>query len=200
MLSVDPIIPYYVASKSRQVISRWQLLPGSMLHIVGGNGSGKTSLLKALQGLLPYRGKVRWYHQDHQTMLSQLASLPVFDVLPSHLTLEVYMNMHACLQGVTPLIDWPSSSKAFLNKHRFLYQLSSGQQQFLRLWVVKQSKRRLWLLDEPFNHVDQCLQQEMVSIIKQHVESGGMVILTAHQYRPFEGLDHQREERLSYVL
>ncbi len=59
--------------------------------------------------------------------------------------------------------------------------LSQGQKRRVALARLLVNKSRLWVLDEPFTALDVAAVDFLQSIIRDHIDGGGMVILTTHQ-------------------
>ena len=65
--------------------------------------------------------------------------------------------------------------------------LSAGQKRRVLLARLVARKARLWILDEPFTALDAKAVQMLGALIGEHVESGGMAIVTSHQQIPIGG-------------
>ncbi|QLO36116.1 cytochrome c biogenesis heme-transporting ATPase CcmA [Klebsiella sp. RHBSTW-00484] len=164
----------------------FQVKAGEWIQITGGNGVGKTTLLRLLSGLArPDVGGVYWqaqplhrvrdsYQQNllwigHQpgikTRLSALENLRFF-----HHDGNAAQCMNALAQaGLAGYEDIPVN------------QLSAGQQRrvaLARLWLTRAT---LWILDEPFTAIDVNGVERLTQRMAQHTEQGGIVILTTHQ-------------------
>ncbi len=164
----------------------FQVKAGEWIQITGGNGVGKTTLLRLLSGLArPDVGGVYWqaqplhrvrdsYQQNllwigHQpgikTRLSALENLRFF-----HHDGDAAQCMNALAQaGLAGYEDIPVN------------QLSAGQQRrvaLARLWLTRVT---LWILDEPFTAIDMNGVERLTQRMAQHTERGGIVILTTHQ-------------------
>ena len=164
----------------------FQVKAGEWIQITGGNGVGKTTLLRLLSGLArPDVGGVYWqaqplhrvrdsYQQNllwigHQpgikTRLSALENLRFF-----HHDGDAAQCMNALAQaGLAGYEDIPVN------------QLSAGQQRrvaLARLWLTRAT---LWILDEPFTAIDMNGVERLTQRMAQHTERGGIVILTTHQ-------------------
>lgn len=167
---------------------KFDLMPGEALQVLGGNGKGKTTLLKILCGLLaPTRGQIFWKgHSINQCQIhyrSDLIYLGHLLGLKPYLTVYENLLLSAKLKGsfaqpnlLKGLDQMGLKEKVF----QLTYQLSAGQRQRLALTRLIIFKCSLWILDEPFNVL--CLdgQQLMGQLIKNHLSSGGMMIFTSH--------------------
>lgn len=77
-------------------------------------------------------------------------------------------------------------------------QLSAGQQKRIalaRLWL---SNAALWILDEPFTAIDKQGVNVLTQLFEQHVENGGIVILTSHQEIPSNKLQKVRLDQYKF--
>ena len=153
-------------SRERQLFSDVSVTvkPGSLLAVVGENGSGKTSFLRMLCGLLsPDRGVILWQGKEIRQLKelysAQLTYVGHLNGIKDELTPVENLKVSACLAG-------DESSGAIVQKaleavglgrsvHRLPTRvLSQGQKRrvtLARLWL---STRPLWLLDEPFASLD----------------------------------------------
>jgi heme exporter protein A len=151
---------------------------GSMWHLVGSNGVGKTSLLRALAGLA--RIQVTGDIKRHAPMLYFGHSL----ALKSALTPRDNLNRHP---SGGPTSDSQAIDKALSAVRLEGYEdavtgrLSAGQQRrvaLARLWL---SPPPLWLLDEPFTALDTSGITVLENKIVSHCSAGGAVVFTSHQ-------------------
>lgn len=162
------------------------LQPGSVLHVRGANGTGKTTLLKLLAGMMPpmagkicYQGRSIWddisaYQQQicyvgHKSGISQ--SLTVreqccFDLYAPH---QHDISELLLRFDLAEVADMPCGV------------ISSGQRRRTALLRLLWTKAKLWLLDEPLVALDDHGVSQLLSVLLQHVSSGGSVVLTSHQ-------------------
>ncbi len=172
-----------------------QLRAGDLLRVQGANGAGKTSLLRMLCGLLePTQGHVLWNGQKINDLKEDFSRELVFlghaaalkDDLSPLENLQV-----ACLLG-GKRIDTPTARQALDeaglrgHHHTPVRRLSQGQRKrsaLARLSLANQSSHppRLWVLDEPFNALDDKATLWLANLIKAHLQRAGIVVLTSHQ-------------------
>ena len=167
------------------------LQPGALLRVTGANGSGKTSLLRALCGLLmPVAGEVRWNGTNIRVLREEywknLAYVGHADALKDDLTVEENLAINCALAG---LGISPSQSRAALasfglaGRERLPARaLSQGQRRRAALARLAVSAALpLWILDEPFAALDAAAVERVQRLTGEHLASGGMVVLTSHQ-------------------
>ena len=166
---------------------------GSWLHIEGGNGCGKTSLLRILCGLSPAaRGQVQWPSSSAASLQSTL-SRPDRSVLHyiGH-ALGLKPDLTACEnlcadaqvsglalsreQAVQALAAQGLQSRA----HLPVRVLSQGQRQGVALARLRTSPARLWILDEPLVGLDVQATATARALLQSHVDTGGAVVMTSH--------------------
>jgi heme exporter protein A len=167
----------------------FSLRGGELLHLAGANGSGKTSLLRILCGLLPpQRGEVRWQGSPIRVLreeyTKQLVYLGHAAALKDDLTAEENLGIACSLAGlaVSAGAIQESLKKFGVEKASLVRQLSQGQRRRAVLARLALSGSvPLWLLDEPFAALDAAAAGLTGDLIAKHVARGGMAIYTTHQ-------------------
>lgn len=176
----------------RELFSRLdlQVSAGECLHIRGENGVGKTSLLRLLTGLAPPEsGEVLWngvpIKKESSEYHGKLLFLGHRDALKEDLTALENLRMYAAIDGID-LTD----VEAFSTLWRFGLKgredlpvncLSAGQKKRVLMARMLTRRAQVWILDEPFNALDTQAVLELQSLIGQHLEGNGLVVLTSHQ-------------------
>lgn len=175
----------------------FKLHSGQAIHLSGHNGSGKTSLFKVLNGLLP-ASKGSLYclgkkisqldNTDHQKII----------YLGHQTAIKQELSVIENLRLNSQLFDGLDNSEEALQKalstvglQRFADQLagklSAGQKRramLARLSLVSDGQqliKPLWLLDEPLTALDVGAVDNLQALIEQHLSLGGGVIFTSHQ-------------------
>lgn len=168
----------------------FELGAGEALQVEGANGTGKTSLLRILSGLtLPDEGEVCWRGENiasrRPEFHAQLAYLGHSLGLKAELTVAENLRLAVGLQGHA------GSASRFLEvldkvrlDHRAdlpVRALSAGQRQRVALARMLLLNAVLWILDEPFTALDAAGVSLVKALAEEHLEDGGVVILTSHQ-------------------
>jgi len=169
----------------------FSLSPGALLRVTGANGSGKTSLLRALCGLLmPSAGEVRWNGENVRALREEywkhLAYVGHADALKDDLTVEENLAITCALAGLqVPASRANAAIEGFglAGRERLPARaLSQGQRRRAALARLAVSEALpLWILDEPFAALDAAAVEHVQSIVGAHLTRGGMVVLTTHQ-------------------
>jgi heme exporter protein A len=170
----------------------FEIFPGEALHVVGTNGSGKTSLLRMLCGLsFPAAGEVRWSGQKIQSVREEFASQLLYlghaNGVKDDLTACENVMVAATLSGSRVTREDASQALAQLGLARVANLptrvLSQGQRKRVALARLRLSMAvaPLWILDEPFTALDLSAVTELCSTLHHHLAHGGMVIYTTHQ-------------------
>ena len=164
-----------------------KLSAGSICHLIGANGTGKTTLLMQLAGLLPvltgetyYQGAVRLPIQP----------LYVSHQLGIHPNLTVAQNLTFLLNlyGITPSAADIDDALTWVGLQGFetisSSHLSAGQTRRItlaRLYLLTPEVTPLWLLDEPFTALDVDMVVRMEDRLRDFTDEGGAILMTSHQ-------------------
>jgi len=174
---------------------------GEMAAIVGPNGSGKTTFLKAISGDLPYTGNISINGRDIAALkpwqaAAMRAVLPQATALSFPFTVRevVKLGLTGGRSGVLPGEDERLPDRALARVDldgfagRFYQELSGGEQQRVQLarvlcqvWApVLDGSPRYLLLDEPVSSLDIKHQLIIMNIARDFARRGGGVVAILH--------------------
>src|ERR1700730_5369781 len=195
MLSVEAVDLYYGASHALRRVSL-TAKKGEVTCILGRNGVGKTSLLRAIFGLNPIRpAHIRWEDREltglptHERARAGLALVPQGrEIFPRLSVLENLMTGFATLPR--HLCHIPDEIFALFPVlkdmlHRRGGDLSGGQQQQLAIARALVARPRLLIVDEPNEGIQASIIKDIERVIRALAESGSMAILLVEQYFDF---------------
>lgn len=166
-----------------------QFSQGEIIYLQGDSGAGKSTLLKALAGL--YRPDNGYISIDGTMVFSpeyfvpagkrdvalQLQELGLF---PSK---SVERNIGYCYEDHCPLRVQEILDVLDLDAYRKKkpHQLSGGQRQRVGLARALAQGRRVLLLDEPLNALDEEMRNAAIGLLKRyHEKVGGVIVITSH--------------------
>lgn len=166
----------------------FDLRPGQLIQIVGANGVGKTTLLRALCGLIAVsEGRICYNGQQLADVpeLFQTQLLYIGHKIGAKASLSVVENLEwlqalSQASGVT-IMDALAQLQMTHRACHLMTQLSAGQQRRVALARLLLTRATCWILDEPLTALDTYGCQWVEAQIKQHCDSGGMVVMTSHQ-------------------
>jgi heme exporter protein A len=165
------------------------LTGGELLQVVGPNGSGKTSLLRCVSGLMPIEsGEIRWgaqpLEQTRDDFHQQLAYLAHSNALKPDLTALENLRYAIALRrtvATTEVLETLSRLQISACAELPARALSAGQKRRLALARILLMQAPLWILDEPITNLDAAGVALFESCMAEHLSRGGMVLTAAHQ-------------------
>jgi urea transport system ATP-binding protein len=195
MLSVEAVDLYYGASHALRRVSL-AANKGEVTCILGRNGVGKTSLLRAIFGLQPIRaGRIMWEEREltglspHQRARAGLALVPQGREIFARLTVQENLET-----GFAPL---PRRLRHIPDDIFTLFpmlkdmlrrrggDLSGGQQQQLAIARALVTRPRLLILDEPTEGIQPSIIKDIERVIRGLAARGDMAVVLVEQYFEF---------------
>ena len=172
---------------------RGEVAAGEAVALIGPNGGGKSSLIKAILGLVPVvRGEIRVLGRHPVEARSEVGYVPQADTLDPEFPVSV---AQVVLMGRYRRIGWlrapgrtdrAAAAEALAQvgladraRHRF-GTLSGGQRQRVLLARALVAEPRLLLLDEPFNGVDAVSQEALLGALSLARAGGAAVVVSTH--------------------
>jgi len=172
-------------------------IPGSKVTaILGPNGTGKTTLLHILLGLLkPYNGEVRIAGKPHReyskrTLSQTIGLVPQFESIPFNFSVFEYV-----LLGRSPYLkpfQLPGEEDILITEdalvsagishlsQKAVTEISGGERQLVHISRVLAQQTRILLLDEPTAHLDLENQNRILTLLKGMANKGVTAVLTTH--------------------
>lgn len=169
----------------------FRLEGGSLLHIAGRNGAGKTSLLRMLCGLmLPEAGEIRWrgkpIRSQREEYHGELLYLGHANAVKDEFSALENLRVACAVAGRDVSEDQALEALGAIGlAHRIdldARHLSQGQRRRVALArLLLADTVPLWVLDEPFTALDVAAVGLLARTIEDHLRRGGAVIYTTHQ-------------------
>ncbi len=161
------------------------LRPRQLLHVSGPNGTGKTTLLRVVCGLLrPEQGLVSWLGQsimgvrtEYQAALAYASHEPALKAdltALENLRFAVGLKRRVTVSELRASLDQTGVAACADLPARVL---SAGQRRRVAMARVLAT---LWLLDEPFTNLDAAGTDLLRNLLQSHVEGGGLALVVAH--------------------
>lgn len=186
-ISIDKIIKTYIGLHQLQV--QTEIDEGSVTKIYGSSGSGKTTFLKILAGLIqPDQGFIKvhqeiWLDTKHKINLSPQKRRVGFVfqdyALFPNMTVQAHLQYATTDQELISRLLKMGRMDSF-GEHR-PHQLSGGQQQRLSILRALALRPALLLMDEPFSALDDELREELIKELKILLrEFGTTTLIVSH--------------------
>lgn len=181
--------------------SSFSLESGEALVVTGRNGVGKTTLLRALAGLLPIAGgTVRIAGANGESLPVLAHYLAHADGLKAALTVEENLDFWAHYLGCDAHAGRDGERSETCAVAEALARvglahvarapvaiLSAGQKRRVALARLLVASRPLWLLDEPMSALDRASRERLTRIMADHRARGGMIVAATHEPLALEG-------------
>jgi branched-chain amino acid transport system ATP-binding protein len=165
---------------------------GELVCLIGANGAGKTSTLKAICGLIASKdGSVRYCGEDisrapvHELPRKGLVMVPEGRGIFAQLTVEENLAMGAYAHGGAHLREAAAAQYARFprlaeRRRQIAGTLSGGEQQMLALARALMTRPKLLLLDEPSAGLAPVVVQQVFELVKR-IRASGLTVLIVEQ-------------------
>jgi len=160
-----------------------------MIQIKGRNGSGKTTFLKVILNILePKSGEIIWEGSNIKKNIFDFYNQTTFimDNNTSTRELNVINNINFWKGLSSSKLDneeiFVLLKKLDIEKYyktKVMY-LSAGEQKKLELIRLILEQKKLWVLDEPYNHLDDLSIEILNQTFIDHVNNNGMILFASH--------------------
>lgn len=187
-LEVRDLIVTYDGIRALQGVS-FSVLKGEIVTLIGANGAGKTSILRAVSGLVNYSGSIVFEGQDlkrvpaHRIVGLGIAQVPEGRGIFGNLTVLENLRLATWQRtdkGETEA-DYDRVFQIFPRlkerQHQASGTLSGGEQQMLAVGRALMSRGQLMLLDEPSMGLSPRLVQDIFRIVEDINRAGTTILL-----------------------
>lgn len=176
----------YGFSKANDSVS-FDLEPGKALGLIGANGAGKTTAIKALLGMVKIKnGEARLFGKTGCTpqVLKRLGFAPEEATPPEFLTAREYLKFLAKLkshdlqnpmQQIDEFLAWFE-----LDPQKTVRKYSKGMRRRLILAQAFLGKPELIILDEPLNGLDPIMIQKLREKLREYRQKGTSILYSSH--------------------
>ncbi|MGC6404634.1 MAG: ABC transporter ATP-binding protein [Candidatus Comchoanobacterales bacterium] len=175
-----------------QIIPRkplsFDLEAGDCLLLRGGNGVGKTTIMRIVLGQLAYCGTLHYQWPSHSVVHHMMAVF-AHDLLPQSMRVSDFIKLHQRLYDLPSLfVHQVSNQLGGEYCQQIIGTLSQGYQMRLKLLLVQCITSHVWILDEPWTYIDQQIKIQLNESIDAFRQAGGVVICSSHDPGCYSGI------------
>lgn len=170
----------------------FEIPAGRIVGLIGPNGSGKTTTLKAALGLIPFDGDLKVLGLDPRTqrdaLMEQVCFIADVAILPRWLRVKDAIDFVA---GVHPRFDRAKAQRYIahtqLTPTMKVKQMSKGMIVQLHLALVMAIDAKLLVLDEPTLGLDILYRKQFYqNLLEDYFDEGKTIVVTTHQVEEIE--------------
>ena len=192
-LSLQGLTKFYGEQRGVEDIT-FDVHPGEVMGFLGPNGSGKTTVMRMLMGLLHItRGRAEILGKQVSVSLPEVRKsvgyLPGTLGLHKNQTVQQYLTYMADMRGIDCTKNIHSlCERLSINPQRNIGDLSKGTKQKVGVIQAFMHQPRVLILDEPTSGLDPIVQREFESILGEARDNGAAVLLSSHVMHEVEVL------------
>ena len=172
---------------------------GELVCLIGANGAGKSSTLKAICGLVPgksgdvrYRGEVISDSPVHELPRKGLVMVPEGRGIFAQLTVEENLAMGAYAHGgADPRAQYERFPRLAERRRQIAGTLSGGEQQMLALARALMARPKLLLLDEPSMGLAPMMVSRVFALVREIAAEGVTILLVEQNARRALEISHR---------
>lgn len=159
----------------------FELLKGELVGLIGSNGAGKSTTIKAILGLLPYmQGKVVIKGG------MKYGYIPERPIFYDDLTLWEHLDFIAAMENLDEF-EYQTYAESLLKAfsledqmHHYPHTFSKGMQQKAMLIMALLTKPDIYIIDEPFMGLDPIATKRWIDFMNEEKERGAGILMTTH--------------------
>jgi len=188
LLSVEDLSISYGAISAVKGIS-FDVNEGEIVTLIGANGAGKSSTLRGISGILPYKGSITYRGQNlHKIPADKIVALGIAQVpegrgIFGNLTVMENLKLATWQRKDKPEIsrDYERVFSIFPRlkerQNQLSGTLSGGEQQMLAVGRALMSRGKILLLDEPSMGLAPVLVRDIFRVLKEINQAGTTILL-----------------------
>ena len=171
---------------------RLNILPGSMVLILGGSGAGKTTFMNAVMGYEPAEGEIRYkgtdIYQEYERMKYEIGYVPQEDLLRKNDSVyDTLLNAAKMRLPVMEKEEYDRHVEETLHmlglerlRDALVVKLSGGQRKRLSIAVEYVGNPSLFFLDEPDSGLDGTMARQLWENLRSIADQGKIVMVISH--------------------
>jgi ABC-2 type transport system ATP-binding protein len=190
-VSAKGLTKHYGKSKAVDDVS-FEIESGRIVGLIGANGSGKTTTLKAILGLIPAEGDLKVLGLDpraqRDALMQDVSFIADVAILPRWIKVRDLIKF---MEGVHPKFDRIKAESYIANTkihaHMKVKELSKGMVVQLHLALIMAVNAKLLVLDEPTLGLDILYRKQFYrSLLEDYFDANKTIIITTHQIEEIE--------------